>query len=106
MESKGVINLDQVRAYHQRYGAKQTDECLRKLGILQQFYNAYSLPVGKELLNEVNSELVRLSTKILTDPESTNDDKCMYRAFTSIAQGWAKKVNAYEETVRNITEPK
>ena len=106
MESKGVINLDQVRAYHQRYGAKQTDECLRKLGILQQFYNAYNLPVGRELLNEVNSELVRLSTRILTDPESTDDDKAMYRAYVQIAQGWAKKVNAYEETVRSITEPK
>ena len=104
METKGQINLEQVKAYTQRYGARQTEECLRKLGVLQQFYNAYSLPLGRELLAEVNSEMVRLSGKILTDPMSTEDDKCMYRAFSVIAQAWGKKINAYEETVKSIQD--
>lgn len=104
MDSKGVIHLDQIRAYSQRHGAKQTEECLRRLGVLQQFYNAYSTVVGKELLSGVNAELVRLAEKVLTDPASDEDDKAMYRAYASIAQHWAKKISEYENTVRNIQE--
>ena len=104
METRGQINLEQVQAYQRRYGSKQTEEVLRKLGILQTFYNAHSLPLGRELLAEVNSEMIRLSGKILTDPESTVDDKCLYRAFTMIAQSWGKKISTYEETVKNIKE--
>jgi hypothetical protein len=104
VDSKGVINLEQVRAYQQRNGTRMTEECLRKLGILQQFYNAFSLPMGKELLAEVNSEMVRLSGKVLTDPTATDDDKAMFRAYTHIAQSWAKKVSSYEDTLRSIRE--
>ena len=106
MESKGIINIDQIKAYSQRFGARQTEECLRKLNFLQQFYNAYSLPLGRELLAEVNAEMVRLANKVLTDPESKEDDKAMYRAYTYIAQSWAKKINAYDEIVKNIVESK
>lgn len=104
MDSKGAISIEQVKAYSQRYGPRQTEECLRKLGVLQQFYTAYSLPVGQELLSEVNNELVRLAGRLLTDPEATNDDKCMYRAYMLIAQAWSKKINAYEEIVKDIAD--
>lgn len=104
MDSKGVVQLDQMRAYAQRHGAKQTEECLRRLGVLQQFYNAYSTVVGKELLACVNSELVRLAERVLTNPGSDEDDKAMYRAYSAIAQVWAKKVSEYENLVRSIQE--
>lgn len=104
MDSKGVISLDSVRAYQQRYGAKQAEECLRRLGILQQFYNAYNLPVGRELLAELQSEMIKLGNRVLTDPSATADDKAMFRAYSSIAQSWAKKIGDYESTVRSINE--
>lgn len=104
MDNRGTVNLDQVRAYTQRHGARQTEECLRKLGIYQTFYNAYSTTVGKELLSTINAELVRLSEMILCSPESTDDNKAMYRAFSHIAQSWAQKINTYENLVRTIQE--
>lgn len=104
MDSKGTINLEQVRTYQQRNGARMTEACLQRLGILQQFYNAYSLPVGRELLASVNSELVRLGEKVLMNPDATADDKCMFRAYSTIAQSWAKKINDYESLVRSIRE--
>jgi hypothetical protein len=106
VDSKGAIGIEQVKAYSQRYGPRQTEECLRKLGVLQQFYNAYNLPLGRELLTEVNSELVRLAGRVLTDPEATSDDKNMYRAYMLIAQSWSKKINAYEEIVKDISDVK
>ena len=104
MEDRGVISLNAVRAYQQRHGARQTEECLRRLGMLQQFYNAYSLPIGKELLEDIRSELVRLSARVLTDPNATEDDKSMFRAYSTIAQAWSKKIDAYERIVRDINE--
>ena len=104
MDSKGVINLEQVRAYQQKFGARQTEECLRKLGTLQQFYNAYSLPIGRELLGEIQSALMQLSSRVLLDPNATDDDRSMFRACSAIGQAWAKRVNDYENTVRNIRE--
>ena len=89
MDTKGVISLEAVRAYQQRYGAKQTEECLRKLGILQQFYNAFSLPIGRELLGEIQSQLMQLSSKVLLDPNATDDDKAMFRAYSAIEIGRA-----------------
>lgn len=106
MDSKGVISLDAVRAYQQRHGAKQTELCLQRLGILQTFYHAQSTTIGKELLACVNSELIRLSEKVLTDPEATNDDKSMFRAYAHIGQVWAKKIGDYENLVKSIQEPK
>ena len=105
METKGVVNLDAVRAYQQRHGAKQTEECLKRLGILQTFYNAQATPVGKELLACVSSELIRLSERILTDPAATDDDKSMFRAYSHIGQVWTKKIGDYENLLRSLAEP-
>ena len=105
MDSRGTISIDAVRAYSEKFGRKQTEECLRRLGMLQQFYNAYSLPLGKELLAEINAEMVRLSGKVLTDPDSKDDDKNMFRAYATIGQSWSKKINDYEKLVREINEP-
>ena len=104
MDSSGVINLEQVRAYQQRHGAKQTEDCLQKLGILQSFYHAQTTTLGKELLACVNSELVRISEKVLTDPNSTDDDKAMFRAYSHVAQVWAKKIGDYENLVKSIRD--
>ncbi len=105
MDSRGTISIDSVRAYSEKFGRKQTEECLRRLGMLQQFYNAYSLPLGRELLAEINSEMVKLSSKVLTDPDSSDDDKNMFRAYATIGQSWAKKINDYEKIVKEINEP-
>ena len=104
LDSRGVITLDSVRAYQQKHGARQAEECLRRLGILQQFYNAYSLPLGRELLEDIRSSLVQLSARVLTDPNATDDDKAMFRAYSAIGQSWAKKINDYENTVAKIRE--
>ena len=104
MDSRGPISIDAVRAYSEKFGRKQTEECLRRLGMLQQFYNAYSLPLGKELLSEINAEMVRLSGKVLTDPDSKDDDKNMFRAYSTIGQAWARKINDYEKIVRDIRD--
>ena len=104
MESRGMISLDAVRAYQQKHGARQTEACLQKLGMLQQFNNAINLPIGRELLGDINNELVRLGTKVLTDPEATADDKCMFRAYSNIGQKWAKRTADYEATVKSLRE--
>lgn len=104
MDIRGQVTLDSIRAYSDKYGRKQTEECLKRLGILQQFYNAYSLPIGKELLLDINNSMIVLSKKILTDPESTSDDKAMFRAYSSIAQSWAKKVGDYTKLVEDIKD--
>ena len=106
MDSRGVVSLESVRAYQQKHGSAQTQACLQKLGILQQFNNALNLPLGQELLGDINNELVRLGTKVLTDPEATDDDRCMFRAYSSIGQRWAKKTNDYESIVSSITNTK
>ena len=105
MDSRGTISIDAVRAYSEKFGRKQTEECLRRLGMLQQFYNAYSLPLGRELLAEINAEMVKLSSKVLTDPDAKDDDKNMFRAYATIGQSWAKKINDYEKIVKEINEP-
>lgn len=102
MESRGVVTLEAVQRYQQKHGAMQTQACLQKLGMLQQFYNARNLPVGMELLDDINDELIRLGLKVLTDPESTADDKAMFRAYSSIGQKWAKRIDAYEKIVKDI----
>ena len=104
MESKGRITIEDVKAYQQKHGPRMTEQCLRKLGVLQQFYNAYNLPLGKELLEEINSEMLKLSSKILLDPNANFEDKAKFGAYLTIAQNWAKKIESYESTVRSITE--
>ena len=47
---------------------------------------------------------MQLSSKVLLDPNATDDDKAMFRAYSAIGQAWAKRVNDYENTVRNIRE--
>lgn len=81
-----------------------TEACLQRLGVLQQFYNAYNLPVGKELLGEVNSEMAKLSSKILLDPNANFEDKALFLAYITIAQSWAKKISDYDSTVKSIRE--
>lgn len=97
----------QLERYISRGSRQRARQIVESLRQLEQFNKAMKTPVGKEILEDaanILSTTITEMTSTESTPEKRMEAAAEYRALEKVVTEWARKINAYVENMRVISE--